>query len=98
MTGNAILAKMASATFSGIIGKIELLMMNGLNNVYMYMSASVAMRAWPWLEAGDCIEIYSEDPDEDPVNVCILNRTVTGVQLLMDDITAEMGQAEDDYE
>lgn len=99
LTGNDVLAKMTAPSASAINSMIERLMMAGLDAVYLYSSAEISMaHAWPWLEAGDCVELYSEDPDEDPVQVCILSRTISGVQRLTDSIEASMGTAEDSDE
>ena len=98
LTGNDVLAQMTSPSAATINGMIERLMMAGLDAVYLYSSADITMPAWPWLEAGDCVELYSEDPDEDPVCVCFLSRTISGVQRLVDSVSASMGTAEDSDE
>lgn len=55
-----------------------------------FTPVDLEMDGWPWIEAGDALEITAEDGTV--VNTYVLRRELHGIQHLTDTITAENGQ------
>ena len=88
--------KIASMDVSAIESTIVSGLSLALQNLGSYTPAELVMPAWPWLEAGDCLEITAED--NTVVTTYIMRRTMSGVQMLMDSIEAPGGEMEADDE
>lgn len=94
MTDNGLLELAPGATAGAIRTMISRRMTGGLMDLNSYAPAEAEMPCWPWLEAGDALEFTAGD--NTVVDTYIMQRTVSGVQLLWDEITAPGGEVEDD--
>lgn len=84
--------KMTTYSADTIAGYLRDMLVPGINDLSIYSPAEISMPAWPWLEAGDALEITTEDGTI--VETYIMTRTMTGVQLLFDQISAPGGDIE----
>lgn len=55
-----------------------------------FTPVTMQMKGWPWLEAGDALQITTESGEV--IDTYCLRHTITGVQLLMDDIESPGGE------
>lgn len=94
LTDNGVLALAPAAGREEIEDVIRYRMADGLSELDSYSPAEIEMPAWPWLEAGDALEITAAD--DETVNTYIMQRTISGVQLLWDEIDAPGGEVESD--
>ena len=94
MTDNGLLDLAPGATAGAIQAMLSRRMTGGLMDLNSYAPAEAEMPCWPWLEAGDALEFTAGD--NTVVDTYIMQRTVSGVQLLWDEITAPGGEVEDD--
>ena len=92
MSNNGVLAMTAATSYTAIANMIQSRMRPGLLSLSRYVPAEISMPAWPWLEPGDALELGGDDPH----TTYIMTRTMSGVQLLMDEISAPGGDLEDD--
>lgn len=94
LSDNGVLALAPAAGRAEIEDMIYHRMSDGLAELDSYSPAEVEMPAWPWLEAGDALEITAADGET--VNTYIMQRVISGVQLLWDEIDAPGGEVESD--
>lgn len=94
LADNGVLALAPAAGREEIEDVILYRMADGLAELDSYSPAEIEMPAWPWLEAGDALEITAADGET--VNTYIMQRTISGVQLLWDEIDAPGGEVESD--
>ena len=92
--GNGMLDLVPEARSGDIPDMISARMAAGVSLLGSCSPAEVSMPAWPWLEPGDALQY--ETADEEQVDTFIMQRTMSGVQLLMDVIQAPGGDVEDD--
>ncbi|MBQ1788736.1 MAG: hypothetical protein II008_01040, partial [Oscillospiraceae bacterium] len=71
-------------------------MAQGVSLLNAYAPAELSMPAWPWLEPGDALQY--ETADEEQVDTYIMQRTMDGIQILMDEIQAPGGDVEEEEE
>lgn len=89
MSDNAVLANMANASASTINALLEAAFIPNVGNV-VYTPIDLSMRGYPWLEAGDCLELTAEDGVT--VTSYMMRRELSGIQALSDDVTASGGE------
>lgn len=89
LTDNVMLAAMASASPSAIEAILQSGLIPELSKV-TYTPVELTMRSWPWIQAGDALELTAEDGTV--VNTFAMSRSISGIQLLMDAIESEGGE------
>lgn len=95
LTENALLAAVYMKP-SEVAAYIKSGLKQALLDLGGYSPAEIDMPAWPWLEPGDCLQIQAEDGTI--VTTYLLQRTMTGVQMLHDAIEAPGGEVVSDDE
>ena len=95
LTENALLAAVYMKP-SEVAAYIKSGLKQALRDLGGYSPAELDMPAWPWLEPGDCLRIQAEDGTI--VTTYLLQRTMTGVQMLHDAIEAPGGEVVSDDE
>lgn len=95
LTENALLAAVNMKP-SEITAYVKSGLKQALRDLGGYSPAELDMPAWPWLEPGDCLRIQAEDGTI--VTTYLLQRTMTGVQMLHDAIEAPGGEVVSDDE
>ena len=96
LSDNEMIGSLEDPTPALIDRMISQRMLPGLLILGRYAPAELSMPAWPWLEAGDTVQVTAEDGTE--VLVGIFRREMSGVQMLWDNITAPGGELEADDE
>ena len=89
MTGNEILANISGADLSTITRLIKTNFAPHTNDV-AFTPTELTMQGWPWIEAGDALEITAEDATV--VDTYALRIEMNGIQHLQSVITAEGGE------
>ena len=89
MTGNEILANISGADLSTITSLINTTFAPNVGTV-AFTPTELTMQGWPWIEAGDALEITAEDGTV--VNTYALRVEMDGIQHLQAAITAEGGE------
>lgn len=89
MRDNAALASMKGATVATINSLLDAAFAPHVGTAG-FIPIELDMHAWPWLEAGDALQITAEDGTV--VDSYMLARDLEGVQLLMDNVTATSGE------
>jgi len=94
--GTSVYDMGANAFFDKLPSKTEAII-NGLLDTYFipklqyirFVPADITMRALPFLEAGDCIEVVAEDGEI--IKTYIMHQTIDGIQSLEADISSVDG-------
>lgn len=89
MTGNEILANISGADLSTITNLIKTNFAPHTDAV-AFTPTELTMQGWPWVEAGDALEITAEDATV--VDTYALRIEMNGIQHLQSVITAEGGE------
>lgn len=89
MTGNEILANISGADLSAITSLITTKFAPYADDV-AFTPTELTMQGWPWIEAGDALEITAEDGTV--VDTYALRIEMSGIQHLQSVITAEGGE------
>lgn len=89
MTGNEILANISGADLSTITNLIKTNFAPHTDAV-AFTPTELTMQGWPWIEAGDALEITAEDATV--VDTYALRIEMNGIQHLQSVITAEGGE------
>ena len=69
-------------------------MADGLMSLGLYYPAEITKACWPWMEPGDALLIQAQDETE--AETYLMTRTISGIQMLSDEITAPGGDVEDE--
>ena len=93
LTNNYLLQAMTGATQQDIEAALQAGMIPQLAKV-TYTPVELTMRSWPWIQAGDALELTAED--ETVVDTYAMTRTIEGIQLLMDAIESKGGELMED--
>lgn len=94
LTGNAMLELIPDNRSGDIPDMISYRMAQGVSLLNAYAPSELSMPAWPWLEPGDALQY--ETADEEQVDTYIMQRTMDGIQILMDEIQAPGGDVEEE--
>ena len=89
MTGNEILANISGADLSTITRLIKTNFAPHTNDV-AFTPTELTMQGWPWIEAGDALQITAEDGTV--VDTYALRVEMDGIQHLESVITADGGE------
>lgn len=89
MRDNAVLKAVPGATQASIQALLEAAFIPNVQAA-AFTPAELDMPAWPWLEAGDALQLTAEDGTV--VNSFCLVREMSGIQKLFDSITATGGE------
>lgn len=89
MTGNEILANISGADLSTITNLINTNFAPYADDV-AFIPTELTMQGWPWIEAGDALQITAEDGTV--VDTYALRIEMDGIQHLQSVITAEGGE------
>lgn len=89
MTDNEVLKNLSTADLDSITTLLSGDFATNAQNVG-FTPIEMTMQGWPWLEAGDALQITAEDGTI--VNTYALRVEMSGIQHLMSDITAEGGE------
>jgi 3-isopropylmalate dehydratase small subunit len=89
MTDNSMLKSLASPDLSIISGLLAGSFAANAANVG-FTPVEMAMQGWPWLEAGDALEITAEDGTV--VDTYALRIELSGIQKLTAEIVSEGGE------
>ena len=89
MTDNEVLKNLSTADLDSITTLLSGDFATNAQNVG-FTPIEMTMQGWPWLEAGDALQITAEDGTV--VNTYALRVEMSGIQHLMSDITAEGGE------
>lgn len=89
MTDNEVLKNLSTADLDSITTLLSGGFATNAQNVG-FTPIEMTMQGWPWLEAGDALQITAEDGTV--VNTYALRVEMSGIQHLMSDITAEGGE------
>lgn len=87
--GNVISQSITNPSRSTVLSLINAYLLPNADSAN-FTPVTMKMKGWPWIEAGDALEITTESGEV--INTYALRRTLTGVQLLMDDIESPGGQ------
>ena len=89
MTDNAVLDALGSeSTVQDVVDLLNIEFIPNIGDID-FIPIDMTMRGLPWVEAGDAIEVTTEDGEV--VNSFILTRTLTGIQTLTDSIGSSGG-------
>lgn len=89
MTDNEVLKNLSTADLDSITTLLSGDFATNAQNVG-FTPIEMTMQGWPWMEAGDALQITAEDGTV--VNTYALRVEMSGIQHLMSDITAEGGE------
>lgn len=89
MTDNEVLKNLSTADLDSITTLLSGDFAANAQNVG-FTPVEMTMQGWPWMEAGDSLQITAEDGTI--VNTYALRVEMSGIQHLMSDITAEGGE------
>ena len=89
MSGNEILRQLASASLADVTAMVNAGFAPYAGAV-AFTPAELTMQGWPWIEAGDALEITAEDGTV--VETYALRIEMHGIQHLTATITAEGGE------
>lgn len=89
MTDNEVLKNLSTADLDSITTLLSGDFATNAQNVG-FTPVELTMQGWPWLEAGDALQITAEDGTV--VNTYALRVEMSGIQHLMSDIAAEGGE------
>lgn len=89
MTDNEVLKNLSTADLDSITTLLSGDFATNAQNVG-FTPIEMTMQGWPWLEAGDALQITAEDGTV--VNTYALRVEMSGIQHLMSDITADGGE------
>lgn len=89
MTDNEVLKNLSTADLDSITTLLSGDFAANAQNVG-FTPVEMTMQGWPWMEAGDSLQITAEDGTV--VNTYALRVEMSGIQHLMSDITAEGGE------
>lgn len=95
MTGNEVLKNIESVTLPNVSAMIQSLFAPYVGAV-AFTPFELDMQGWPWLEAGDALEIEAEDGTI--VETYALRVEMSGIQNLQATITAEGGEIIEEVE
>lgn len=95
LTDNAALKALTGATKAGVEALLAAALIPALSAV-AYTPVELSIRALPWIEAGDALQITAEDSTV--VDTFALNHVISGIQALFDDIEAKGGELVDSWE
>ena len=89
MTDNVFLACSAQTSLTAVTNMIKTMFAPYLD-VVAFTPVDLTMQGWPWIEAGDALQIEAEDGTI--VNTYALRIEMKGIQALQSAITAESGE------
>lgn len=89
MRDNAVLKALANASESAVNALLDAIFIPNAQAA-AFSPVELDMVALPWLESGDALQLTTED--ESQIDTFALVQTMSGVQLLMDSITAAGGE------
>jgi hypothetical protein len=90
---NYVLGTMANASPADIQALLQAGLIPQLAKV-TYTPVTLTMRSWPWIQAGDALELTAEDGTV--VNTFAMSRKISGIQLLTDEIESKGGELKED--
>lgn len=95
MTDNETLEQLSNTSFSSLVTMIGTCFAPYVGTA-IFTPIELTMQGWPWIEAGDALEITAEDGTL--VETYALRIEITGIQNLMANITAQGGQIIEEVE
>ena len=95
MTGNEVLQKLDDVTYNSLVSDINTYFAPHTNTV-AFTPIELTMQGWPWMEAGDALQITAEDGTV--VETYALRVEMSGIQHLTATITAEGGEIIEEVE